>query len=69
MGRQRYWGCPVPAIHKADGSVEAVPADQLPVVLPEYTEFDGSGSPLKKDQDFIATTDSMGMPPNATRTP
>ena len=62
VGRQRYWGCPVPAIHKADGSVEAVPADQLPVVLPEYTEFDGSGSPLKKDQDFIATTDSMGMP-------
>ena len=35
---------------------------QLPVVLPEYTEFDGSGSPLKKDQDFIATTDSLGMP-------
>ena len=61
VGRQRYWGCPVPAIHKADGSVEAVTADQLPVVLPEYTEFDGSGSPLKKDQNFIATTDSDGQ--------
>ena len=62
VGRQRYWGCPVPAIHKADGSVEAVAEDQLPVVLPEYTEFDGSGSPLKKDQEFIATLDSQGQP-------
>lgn len=62
VGRQRYWGCPVPAIHKADGSVEAVPDDQLPVVLPEYTEFDGSGSPLKKDQSFIQTTDAQGNP-------
>ena len=61
VGRQRYWGCPVPVIHKADGSIETVADDQLPVVLPEYTEFDGSGSPLKKDQQFIQTTDSQGQ--------
>ncbi|QGG81033.1 leucine--tRNA ligase [Litorivicinus lipolyticus] len=62
VGRQRYWGCPVPVIHKADGSIEAVAEDQLPVVLPEYTEFDASGSPLKKDQNFIQTVDSDGNP-------
>ncbi|MGB0957046.1 MAG: leucine--tRNA ligase [Litorivicinus sp.] len=62
VGRQRYWGCPVPVIHKADGSIEPVAEDQLPVVLPEYTEFDASGSPLKKDQSFIQTVDSDGNP-------
>lgn len=62
VGRQRYWGCPVPAIHKADGTIEAVADADLPVVLPEYTEFDNSGSPLKKDQNFIQTVDSDGQP-------
>jgi leucyl-tRNA synthetase len=33
-----------------------VPEDQLPVVLPEDIEFDGSGSPLKRMPSFYETT-------------
>ena len=50
VSRQRYWGCPIPVIHKADGSIE--PADSFPVRLPENVVVDGSGSPLKKMPEF-----------------
>ena len=46
VSRQRYWGCPIPIIHcQACGPV-SVPADQLPVVLPDDVEFDRPGNPL-----------------------
>jgi leucyl-tRNA synthetase len=50
VSRQRYWGCPIPVIHRADGSVE--PATEFPVRLPENVVVDGSGSPLKKMPEF-----------------
>ncbi|MCG6966629.1 MAG: leucine--tRNA ligase [Chromatiaceae bacterium] len=50
VSRQRYWGCPIPVIHKADGSVQ--PATEFPVRLPEDVVVDGSGSPLKKMPGF-----------------
>ena len=52
VSRQRYWGCPIPVIHKADGGVEPVPESDLPVRLPEDVIVDGSGSPLKKMPEF-----------------
>lgn len=56
VSRQRYWGCPIPMINcPACGSVP-VPEDQLPVLLPTDVVPEGSGSPLKKDRDFIDTT-------------
>ncbi len=56
ISRQRYWGTPVPIIHcKKCGDVP-VPDDQLPVVLPEDCVPDGSGNPLNKREDFLATT-------------
>ncbi len=46
VSRQRYWGCPIPIIHcEACGAVP-VPADQLPVLLPEDVSFDRPGNPL-----------------------
>ncbi len=50
VSRQRYWGCPLPVIHGADGQVRA--ETHLPVRLPEYVIVDGSGSPLKKMPAF-----------------
>jgi leucyl-tRNA synthetase len=46
VSRQRYWGCPIPVIHCAACGVVPVPADQLPVRLPEDVTFDEPGNPL-----------------------
>ena len=56
VSRQRYWGCPIPIIHCASCGEVPVPADQLPVVLPEDVVMDGVGSPIKKDPSFYETT-------------
>ena len=56
VSRQRYWGCPIPVINCDDCGSVPVPEDQLPVVLPENIDFDGSGSPIKKMPEFYETT-------------
>jgi len=61
ISRQRYWGAPIPMLHRADGSVEPVPDDALPVILPEGVEFEGR-SPLTTTPAFVEATDSRGAP-------
>ncbi len=56
VSRQRYWGCPIPIIHCEKCGEVPVPAEQLPVVLPEDVVMDGVGSPIKKDPSFYETT-------------
>jgi len=56
VSRQRYWGCPIPIVHCPSCGEVPVPADQLPVVLPEDVVMDGVGSPIKKDPGFYQTT-------------
>ncbi|MBI5163747.1 MAG: leucine--tRNA ligase, partial [Magnetospirillum sp.] len=46
VSRQRYWGCPIPIIHCDACGVVPVPAEQLPVTLPEDVGFDKPGNPL-----------------------
>ncbi len=53
ISRQRYWGCPIPIIHCTSCGDVPVPAEQLPVVLPEDVVPDGSGNPLNKRADFV----------------
>jgi len=62
ISRQRYWGCPIPVIHDADGRDLPVADADLPVVLPENIIPDGSGSPLAKLPEYYETTDAQGRP-------
>jgi leucyl-tRNA synthetase len=50
VSRQRYWGCPIPAIHCAKCGVVPVPEKDLPVALPEDVTFDKDkpGNPLDR---------------------
>jgi leucyl-tRNA synthetase len=56
VSRQRYWGTPIPIIYCEDCEAVPVPADELPVILPEKVKFSGTGSPLKDMPEFYNTT-------------
>ncbi len=62
ISRQRYWGSPIPMIRTEHGSYEAVPDDQLPVLLPGDVKMTGVGNPLGNHEAFVNTTDSQGRP-------
>ncbi|MGZ8754155.1 MAG: leucine--tRNA ligase, partial [Acidimicrobiia bacterium] len=61
ISRQRYWGAPIPMVHRSDGAIEPVADEVLPVILPEDVEFSGR-SPLATTASFVETTDSEGRP-------
>ncbi len=46
VSRQRYWGCPIPAIHCEKCGVVPVAEKDLPVELPDDVTFDRPGNPL-----------------------
>ncbi len=62
LSRQRYWGCPIPIIYCEDGTIETVPEDQLPVLLPRDVQFTGEGNPLLSSPTFNRVLDSKGRP-------
>ncbi|MBD3584645.1 leucine--tRNA ligase [Salinimonas sp. HHU 13199] len=64
VSRQRYWGSPIPMLNLENGESVPVPAEDLPVRLPEDVEMDGVTSPIKSDPTWASTT-YQGQP--ATR--
>lgn len=58
VSRQRYWGAPIPMLHRRDGSVVPVDEADLPVRLPEIEDYLPRGrSPLASSKDFVSATD------------
>lgn len=55
ISRQRYWGNPIPAIHCEHCGIVPVPADQLPVMLPENLDLT-AGETLAECRDLYETT-------------
>ncbi len=56
ISRQRYWGAPIPIVYCDKCGMQAVPEDQLPVLLPTDVEFKPTGeSPLKTSPTFKDT--------------
>ncbi len=56
ISRQRYWGCPIPIAYDKEGNAHPIPEDQLPVIIPEVTDYqpDDSGrSALAKAEDWL----------------
>ncbi len=58
VSRQRYWGCPIPAIHCAKCGVVPAPEADLPIALPDDVTFDKDkpGNPLDRHPTWKHTT-------------
>ncbi len=65
FARQRYWGEPFPIVW-VEGEAKPLPEEQLPLTLPETSNFKPSGtgeSPLANLEEWLATTDSRSGRP------
>jgi leucyl-tRNA synthetase len=57
FSRQRYWGCPIPIVYCEQHGIVGVPEDELPVLLPDVSDYRPKGKPpLASNPDFINTT-------------
>ncbi len=57
LSRQRYWGCPIPIVYCERCGEMPVPAEDLPVLLPDISDYAPKGkSPLAAAEQWINTT-------------
>jgi leucyl-tRNA synthetase len=56
VSRQRYWGCPIPIVYCDQCAAQPVPAEMLPVRLPDVEDYAPRGrSPLAAAEEWVAT--------------
>src|SRR5215831_6989411 len=65
FSRQRYWGEPIPVLHRQDGAVVPLPEDALPLLPPELIDYkptERGQPPLARASEWVRTRDpSSGM--------
>ncbi len=60
IGRQRYWGVPIPIVYDPEGKAHAVPKEHLPWTLPEDVDFTPTGvPPLSKSLELKERTERI----------
>lgn len=60
IGRQRYWGVPIPIVYDPDGKAHAIPEEHLPWHLPTDVDFTPTGEPpLAKSKELKERTENI----------
>lgn len=60
IGRQRYWGVPIPIVYDTEGVAHSIPKEYLPWTLPEDVDFTPTGEPpLAKSEELKARTERI----------
>lgn len=60
IGRQRYWGVPIPIVYDPEGKAHVVPKEHLPWLLPEDVDFTPTGvPPLSKSEVLKKRTEEI----------
>ncbi len=60
IGRQRYWGVPIPIVYDPSGKAHPVPKEHLPWLLPEDVDFRPTGeAPLAKSAELKKRTEAI----------
>jgi leucyl-tRNA synthetase len=60
IGRQRYWGAPIPIVYDPEGKAHIVPEEHLPWTLPEDVDFRPTGEPpLAKSAELLKRTEDI----------
>ena len=57
VGRQRYWGCPIPIVYDPKGTPHAIPQEHLPWILPDDVDHAPDGTaPLARSKKLRRRT-------------
>jgi len=60
VGRQRYWGVPIPIVYDPQGNAHPVPKEHLPWTLPSDVDFKPTGEPpLAKSAELKRRTEEV----------